>query len=164
MDSVQCSGCGETVTPHKLNLAQAKPGKNGEPGGGYFMAATCPRCNVALGREAPPAPLPQESRAEPPVAADLGNVIGLGGIIGHDRAVRVMAQDAPAPAAAPSLAPIVLAPCAPPSTDSIIEMATARLEFVGVEIAKLRGFEDESALLERMIAAAAPQSAEREVS
>jgi hypothetical protein len=84
--------------------------------------------------------------------------MSLGGLIGHDRAAAVTA---PAPAAPPPTAP---APCAPPSTDSIIETATARLAFVEAEIAKLRGFEDERALLERMLAAVAPESAERKVS
>lgn len=157
--SQQCPGCGETVTPHRLDLAQAKPGGPGEPGGGYFMAAKCPNCNVALGRAEPPAPTPPAA----PAAPDLAGVIGLGGLIGHDRAAMAMAQDAPAPAALP-VAPATCTPAAPPVTDDIVEMATARLAFVEVEIAKLRGLEDERAMLERIIGAVAPQSAEREVS
>lgn len=167
MSSQQCPGCGETVTPHRLDLAQSKPSKNGEPGGGYFMAAKCPNCGVALGRAEPAAPPPA------PAAPDLTGVIGLGGLIGQDRAAQLAPEaaslvergrrrralrrgdgvDAPAPRV----------PATPPA-DDIVSMATARLAFVEAEIAKLRGYEDERALLERMIAAAAPQSAEREAS
>jgi hypothetical protein len=153
--SQQCPGCGEDVTPHQFDLAQAqKPEKPGEPGGGYYMSGRCPNCNIQLGRAEEPAPAPPP---EQPTAPSLDGVMSLGGLIGHDRAAAV--TDAPAPAAPPPTAP---APCAPPSTDSIIETATARLAFVEAEIVKLRGFEDERALLERMLAAAAPQSGERD--
>jgi hypothetical protein len=164
MVSQQCTGCGEVVAP-QLDLAQSVPGKNGEPGSGFYMAAKCPKCRAALGRVDAPAPPPPP---EQPTAPSLDGVMSLGGIIGHDRAAAAMAQ-APAPAAPPHMAPEQIAPPAPvshapPTTDSIIETATARLAFVEGEIDKLRGYEDERELLERMLAAAAPQSAERKAS
>jgi len=142
---VTCSGCGEEVSP-ELHLAQAKLGKPGEPGGGYYMAQTCPKCRAHLGRAEDPVPPP------PRQAQSLDGVMGLGGLIGHERAAAI--QDAPAPAA----------PALPPAADDLVTMATARLAFVEGEIAKLRGYEDERSVLERLISAAAPLSAERKAS
>jgi len=159
-----CTGCGKTVEPHQLHLAQSNPGKNGEPGDGFYMAAKCPECDAVLGRIEEPAPAPPPAA---PAPQELDGVLSLGGFIGHDPAAAAIAQDEPAPAATPVREPCIPAapaPCTPPTTDSIIETASARLAFVGAEIAKLRGFEDERALLERMIAAVAPQSGERKVS
>jgi hypothetical protein len=143
----QCSGCGAEVSP-QLDLAQAKPGKNGEPGGGYYMAAKCPNCQASLGRadgEPQPAPAP----APPKPAPGLSGVMTLGGLIGHDRAAAIQATPAPA------------APALPPAADDIVATAEQRLAFVEGEIAKLRGYEDERELLERIIAAVAPQSGSR---
>jgi hypothetical protein len=112
--------------------------------------------------------------------------MSLGGLIGADRAAAAMAAPA-IPENMRSLAQaavdasehaeldvdawserlgrdISAEPRTPPTTDSIIETAAARLAFVEGEIDKLRGYEDERELLERMLAAAAPQSAERKAS